>query len=153
VPQPYQELSIENAGAILEGELKRAGERIQFLGLNIPERLLTNWGIVVLFGMQLYLLLHVWELRARLVPDDPALKVAWLGFYSGLFARVTSIFTAAVLPIGVQAYLASNQEFSWVSVTVLPIAFLVASITAIFLYLIARMVAKDPLLDGNGQVT
>jgi hypothetical protein len=137
VTQPYQELSLENVKAILEGELSRAGERIQFLGLNVPERSLTSWGIVVIFGIQFYLLLHVWELRSRLAPDDPALNVAWIGLYPGLIARLTSIFTAAVLPVGVQFHLALTQGFSWVTVAVLAVACLAAFITAILLYLIA----------------
>ena len=78
VTQPYQELSLESVKAILEGELRRAGERIQFLGLNVPERSLTNWGIAVIFAIQLYLLVHLWGLqfaaRPRLI-----LRLMWLG--------------------------------------------------------------------------
>jgi hypothetical protein len=136
VTQPYQELSLESVKAILEGELRRAGERIQFLGINVTEQSLTNWGIVLIFVIQLYFLIHIMEL-SRLRSVDPARNVAWIGLYPGIIARLTSISTAAVLPIGVQVYLASTQEFSWTSMAVLVGAFLAAFITAILLYRIA----------------
>jgi hypothetical protein len=138
VTQPYQELSLESVKAILEGELRRAGERIQFLGINVTEQSLTNWGIVLIFVIQLYFLVHIMELLSWLGPADPARNVAWIGLYPGIIARLTSISTAAVLPIGVQVYLALTREFSWPSMTVLVGAFPAAFITAILLYRIAR---------------
>ena len=68
----------------------------------------------------------------------PALNVAWIGLYPGLIPRLTSIFTAAVLPVGVRFYIASTQEFSWTFVTVLVGAFLAAFKTVVLLYRIGR---------------
>ena len=108
ITKPYQELSIDNAKVILEGELKRAGDRVQFLGLTLPGQFVSAWGIGI-FAIQVYLLFHLYELRFRIVPGDAAVKVAWIGLYTGPVAWIGFILTAVIPPLVVVAAVAMNQ--------------------------------------------
>ena len=94
--------------------------------------------MVMIVVIQLYFLIQLWELWSRLFPADLALEVAWIGFYPGFLARMVSILTAVICPLGVLFSLALKQGFSWMSVTVLAGAGCLAAITTILLYLINK---------------
>jgi hypothetical protein len=145
ITRPYQELSLDNAKPILEGELKRAGERVQFLGLTFPERLVSTWGIAIILIIQLYFWIHLRELRFRVVPDDPAVKEAWIGFYTGYIARLGSVLTASILPLGAVLYLAWNQGFSRALVGLSVVEFVLAMHIFFLLHQVVRRVTQPNL--------
>ena len=109
VTRLYQQLRLDDVKTIVGDELRRAGERVQFLGLTFPERVVSTWGIVIILIVHLYFWIHLRQLCFRLVPHDPAIKVAWIGFYTDFFGRLGSNLTALILPLGAVLYLAWNQ--------------------------------------------
>jgi hypothetical protein len=101
VTRNYQELALEKARAILEAELARGGERIEFLGMKLPETLMATWGGVVILMLQLYLWLHLRAVRGvRRTSKWVRNEVAWIGIYSDIFARGTTLATVFLLPFG-----------------------------------------------------
>jgi hypothetical protein len=102
----YQELELRKVERILGAELQRSGDRVEFLGLKFPERLISAWGLVIIVAIQLYFYLHLHTFRSRLTPKDPGLDLAWIGLYPDHFARVISLVSVSVLPLGVTSYLA-----------------------------------------------
>jgi hypothetical protein len=105
VTKDYQELELRKVERILGAELQRSGDRVEFLGLKFPERLISTWGLVIIVAIQLYFYLHLRTFLSRLTPRDLGLDLAWIGLYPDSFARVTSLFSVSVLPLGVISYL------------------------------------------------
>lgn len=101
----YQELTLEKARAILSAELARGGERIEFLGMSLPETLMATWGGIVILMLQLYFWLHLRALHG-VGGASVELKneVAWIGMYPDVFARGTTLVTVLLLPIGATVY-------------------------------------------------
>ena len=59
ITRHYQKLELNNANQVLKAELQRAGERIEFLGLKFPERVISTWGALIIVIIQLYFWLHL----------------------------------------------------------------------------------------------
>ena len=101
VTRDYQELTLEKARAILEAELARGGERIEFLGMKLPGTLMATWGGVVILMLQLYFWLHLRVVRGvGRTSKELMNEVAWIGIYSDIFARVITLATILLLPLG-----------------------------------------------------
>lgn len=94
-------MEFEKARAILRAELGRSGERVEFLGMNVPETIMATWGGIVILMLQLYFWLHLHALHnAGYLSKNIANEVAWIGTYSDFFARLTAFATICVLPLG-----------------------------------------------------
>jgi hypothetical protein len=106
VTTDYQELELRKVGRIIGAELQRSGDRVEFLGLKFPERVISTWGVVIIASIQLYFYLHLRAFRSRLTPIDPGLNLAWIGLYPDRLAFVVSLVTISLLPMGVISYLA-----------------------------------------------
>jgi hypothetical protein len=114
VTKYYQTVPLDNAHNILKSELLRSGNVVEFLGLKIPESVISTWGPIILVNIQLYLWLHLRACRERLTLSDPALNVAWVGIYPDFWSRLTSLISISLLPIGVVLYIVAwSGWFSW----------------------------------------
>jgi hypothetical protein len=117
----YQKLELNNANQLLKAELQRAGERVEFLGLKFPERVISTWGAFIIVIIQLYFWLHLRVFRARLSPNSPAFNVAWIGLYADPWARLISLSSVSVFPLGVIFYLTAwSNRLSWASALLVP---------------------------------
>ncbi len=117
VTKYIQKLELSNVNQVLTAELQRSGERMELLGMKLPERILSTWGTVVIVIIQLYFWLHLRAFRSRWTPNDPGLNLAWVGLYTDFWARIVLFISLFVLPLGVTAYLVyQNGWFTWVSV-------------------------------------
>ena len=119
--QHYQKLELNDAYQILRAELQRTGERIEFLGLRFPERIISTWGAVILFIIQLYFWLHLRTFYEYLASSETSIDVAWIGIYSDPMSRFISLLSVSVLPFGIIVYLVFwsdwfswNNWFSWI---------------------------------------
>jgi len=84
----------------LKVEAERGDNSFEAFGLKLPTPTTAAWGMLVLIGVQLYFLAHFAELSHRLRPDDEGWRVAWIGIYTGAFARSLFVISALVLPAG-----------------------------------------------------
>lgn len=101
----YQSLKFKDLVAVLESEMDRSGERVQFFGAQIPAAGLENWGVPIIGALQIYLLLHLMGLRSRTNHEDPARDFPWIGAYRDRWAeRVVSI-SAFFFPVATIAFL------------------------------------------------
>ena len=116
--QHYQKLGLNDAYQVLGAELQRTGERIEFLGLKFPERIISTWGAVILLIIQLYFWLHLRTFYETfyeyLVSSETGIDIAWIGIYPDLWSRFISLVTVSLLPVVVVGYLVfSGDWFSW----------------------------------------
>ena len=77
----------------------RTGESFEAFGIKIPAEATARWGILVILAVQLYLWLHLFELKQKLQPDDPGWEVAFIGMYSSLPSRVVYFVSSCLLPV------------------------------------------------------
>ncbi|MEX0803199.1 MAG: hypothetical protein WD688_07775 [Candidatus Binatia bacterium] len=121
VTRHYQKLEMTNVNSVLQAELERAGERIEFLGLRVPEREISTWGAFIIIVIQYYFWLHLRVLHLRLSTNknDSAFNVAWIGLYTDWWAVLVLLISVSVLPI-VIFYIAGFFALSW---RLIPLAF------------------------------
>jgi hypothetical protein len=77
VASRYRLIALEDIDAILSAEIERTGERVEILGLRLPEAALSNWGIGIIVTIQIYFLLHLQILGTRLKVRHPP-RSGWL---------------------------------------------------------------------------
>jgi hypothetical protein len=99
VTREYQQLSLESAARILDDELKRTGERIEFLGVSLPEPVMATWGGIVILMLQLYFWLHLryWKRQGGMLNHEPN-HVPWIAIYPDVFARAATYATIGLFP-------------------------------------------------------
>jgi hypothetical protein len=71
---------------------------VEIAGLKVPIRLLSQWGLLVLLGLQAGFLLNLRALLEHSPPFALGYSYPWLGFYSDRWSRVALYLTAIVLP-------------------------------------------------------
>ena len=118
-------------------------EKIELLGLRFREKDLASWGAVIIFVIQLYFWLHLRVLHSRLTATDPGTKVAWIGLYSGVFARLICILTACMLPLVIMLYGIRTVGFSYFKLGLLAPAAWLAILTAFLLMRIATKASSE----------
>jgi hypothetical protein len=141
VTKVYQELELGKISQILAGELERSGERIQFLGLQLPERIIVTWGMVILFAVQIYFCVQLRTLRLRTSAEnfDEARNAGWIGLYRDWGARLVSSLTIGVLPLAVAFLVAfENGEPSWISIIVVIAVGLASLYAGLFAFKLSR---------------
>ena len=92
-------LPLEDIEKVLFSEKQRKGETFEFLGLKFPALFVTRWGILIIFGLQLYFLLHLLTFENKITPQDSAWEVPWIGLYNNKESRATFFITAFILPM------------------------------------------------------
>lgn len=83
---------------ILELQQKNSTDVFEAFGQKFPTDSATRWGVLIVVGVQFYLLLHFSEYRRRHVGKT---NTAWIGLYDSRSARFLFCATALVAPIGV----------------------------------------------------
>lgn len=90
VSRAYQDSNLDTAEAILAAEEARTGESLDAFGMKLPAEVALRWGggAVLIWVVQLYLWVHLYEFRRKLTLEDEGWNVAWLGMYETFPARV-----------------------------------------------------------------
>ena len=96
----YQGLDTDKIEKILGAELARQGDRVQFLGMSLPEPLMASWGIVIIFAIQAYFWLHLpaFDRGASISTVDASRYAGWIGLYNDRRAFIVSILTISIFP-------------------------------------------------------
>ena len=102
----YADLELREVEAILTDTLEQTGERVQFLGVSLPERQLASWGLWVIGIIQLYLWIHLRRLKECLNESQAPLQIpiSWIGLYSDKWAKVTCQVSLVLLPLATYSY-------------------------------------------------
>ncbi len=98
---------------ILE-EASKGVESFEILGVKFPANQVTQWGIILLVSIQLYLVTYLRRLSGRLTPEDPGWEVPWIAMDNSLLARVMLDVSFLILPISA-VFLVTLQVWSQLS--------------------------------------
>jgi hypothetical protein len=80
-------------------EAAKGDEAFEAFGIKIPSNEITGWGVIVLIGVQLYLLMYLRRLSNKLTQDDPGWDVPWMAMDESRLARVMLFVSLIVLPL------------------------------------------------------
>jgi hypothetical protein len=94
---PMENADIGTAERILDAEAKRTGDAFEAAGLKIPAEVAVRCGVLLVLGVQLYMLIHLREFGNRL-DREAGFEVAWIGVYSSGLARVMLFVSLVLLP-------------------------------------------------------
>lgn len=108
------QMQFKDVNRILQLLRERSSEKVEFLGLRFRERDLASWGAGIIVIVQLYLWLHLRELRVRVrsKTTNDFIKVPWIGLYPDWRALIVSLLTASILPVAVLLYGRVTLDFS-----------------------------------------
>lgn len=84
----------------LRNRLDESGETIQVIGVSIPHHLIRNIGVILVTIFQIYALLHISQVCARMrnsAEEDPGAFKPWVMLYDGKLAMIVSL-SAVVAP-------------------------------------------------------
>ena len=95
-----ESLTLEDLRTHLIQQLEKGDSVFEAFGLKIPLSQLTLWGVIVVFAVQLYFVLHLRELHSKIAPEDEGLDVAWIGVYRSALSRMSFYISIIALPIG-----------------------------------------------------
>jgi hypothetical protein len=93
----FETADIGSAERILQAEARRTGDAFEAAGLKIPAEVAVRCGVLLVLGVQLYMLIHLREFGNR-VDREAGFEVAWIGVYTSNLARVLLIVSLLVLP-------------------------------------------------------
>jgi hypothetical protein len=118
VDTAFEDAPISSAERILRAEEQRSGDAFEAAGLKIPADVAVKFGTLLIFGVQLYLLIHLREFGNR-IDREAGFEVAWIGVYTSSMARLMLILSLLALPactVGVLSYralLISESQWKW----------------------------------------
>jgi hypothetical protein len=76
-------------------------EPFQLAGIKFPIRAMTEWGIVFLLLIQVYLWVHIHEIKGKIDADAPGFDVAWIGVYTSNIARLIFLISLLVPSVAI----------------------------------------------------
>jgi hypothetical protein len=110
VANVLETLDIDKIGQILKAELDRQGDRVQFLGISLPEPAMASWGMIIVLATHTYFWLHLRAFKKAesasssvpfILPRRDTPRHAWIGLYEDCWASVVTILTVSIVPPGV----------------------------------------------------
>jgi hypothetical protein len=81
------------------------GRSISLLGVSVPRRVVSQWGIVLLIAVQVYFVLHLEHARGLTFSPRLIRTYPWIGVYQGRAPRATFVSSVSVLPMAATAAL------------------------------------------------
>lgn len=96
----YGNVGINQIDNILkELQARAGGNSFEAFGVKFPAEATTRWGILIILSVQMYLWIHLHELKQKLQPDDPGWEVAFIGMYSSWPSQIVYFITSYLLPV------------------------------------------------------
>ncbi len=145
ITKNFQDLPFERLFPILEGEASRSQERLELFGAKLPIQDIGRWGSAILMALQIYLLLHMRTLRARINDTDPANAFPWIGIYYDPLAKASFIFSAIILPPLVLIILVTGNAYkapTVLSLSVLTLGAIGSIFVAVLLFRVSIKIWK-----------
>jgi hypothetical protein len=91
----YEDLTFDKLSAILAAQRKHSDQTFEAFSVKFPSEAVARWGLILLLGVQLYLLIHMASVPIR---PDTEISVAWIPLYPNKLAQSVFMLTVAVLP-------------------------------------------------------
>jgi len=101
-------LEIEPLVAYARSRYRQDEERIQILGVAIPQGVIGQWGLALLLGCQGYLVLHLRKFLGMSFTEDILQRFAWIVLYRDKVSSTVSLTTVAVFPALAACILVGN---------------------------------------------
>ena len=95
-------LDTDRIDQILRAELARQGDRVQFLGISLPEPAMASWGMIIVLATHIYFWLHLRTFKKNAWRSSSTLDAsrhAWIGLYNDRWASVVTILTVSIFPL------------------------------------------------------
>jgi hypothetical protein len=110
------------------GDLWGVDDRVQFLGISLPEPLMASWGMIIVLATHTYFWLHLRAFKRGVSSSTPVpfalphrhvSRHAWIGLYNDWWAAFVTIVTVCSLPTLVVIWAGFVSSWPWwVSVVV-----------------------------------
>ena len=104
-------------------------DTVDVFGAKLPTAKISNWGILIVLGIELYLLILLQQL-SRQVQNSKSNTMIWVGLFPSQIARTFTLVSCAVLPIAVLLYLELKK---WPNDTILEISYPVSMLLSLIL--------------------
>ena len=82
----------------LEVESEKEEQTFEAFGIKFRSTQVTRWGIVVLLGVQLYLVMYLRQFSKKLNYDDPGWDMPWMAMDQSMLARTMLFISLVLLP-------------------------------------------------------
>jgi hypothetical protein len=102
-------LKLESIRTLIADEAAKGSQAFEAFGMKFPAGQITLWGIVVLLGVQLYMLVYLKQLSGKLGPSDPGWDVPWIGMDQSHLGRIIVFVTMVLLPFTAMIVLGSYE--------------------------------------------
>ena len=95
----FPEISIDDAITLLNRDKKLLGEKFEVFGVKFSSDTLSVWGVLLLLGIQLYFLLHLYDFVKKNTNSNDSWNVAWIANYNNIYSKSTTIISACIIPV------------------------------------------------------
>lgn len=82
----------------LEVESEKEEQTFEAFGIKFRSTQVTRWGIVLLLGMQLYMVMYLRQFGRKLNYDDPGWDMPWMAMDQSMLARTMLFISLVLLP-------------------------------------------------------
>jgi hypothetical protein len=142
-----EDLELATLAPQIYAEAAKNDEIFDALGVKLQSKEITRWGMLVLIGLELYLVMYLRRLSHRLGRDDPGWDVPWMALDQSPLARGMLFFSMVLAPISASALIVYEtasrlitRGLTWrisLIIEVLTVSELVRLITAVFLFCVS----------------
>jgi hypothetical protein len=150
-------LELEDVEKLLSDEASKGNEIFEAFGMKFPAAQITTWGIVILLGVQLYLVVYLKQLSGKLRPSDPAWDVPWLGMDTSMLAQGIFGFSVVVLPLiavlTLSVHWVNRKPLYWNRWTAFQIALLIAAFSLSCVMAASSWKFRPKLQDVSGELS
>jgi hypothetical protein len=92
----YSDLTFDKLTSILASQRKHSAQTFEAFSVKFPSEAIARWGIVLLVGIQLYLLIHISSIQ---MDEDEESQVAWIPLYRTVLPQMVFLITVSLLPV------------------------------------------------------
>jgi hypothetical protein len=93
------------------GELRASGsDSVEIFGAKLPVDFLRTWGILILFGVQLYYYLHIRQYHDVFGSERTEPSFPWIACYESKVSRFVYLASVTVLPVATAVFLPLSQR-------------------------------------------
>jgi hypothetical protein len=89
-------LTFDRLASILASQRKHSVQTFEAFSVKFPSEAIARWGIVLLLGVQLYLLIHLASVKMG-KKEEP--QVAWIPLYLDVLPQAVFVLTISLLPV------------------------------------------------------
>lgn len=134
----------------LEVESEKEEQTFEAFGIKFRSTQVTRWGIVLLLGVQLYMVMYLRQFGRKLSYDDPGWDMPWMAMDQSMLARTMFFISLVLLPAcaALVVVLEAERRSSRAEMILMPLG-LVASVVLSVLSWKYRPVPTEPVAPSQ----